>query len=91
MKISVNTGRYIMVVEIKVYDWDSSLNQLINWFFYAIFFFSLYIKTILFFANIFLKLIGKKLQWFDQRELEGQRWVKEADMNDWVNKFLIIS
>ena len=52
---------------------------------------------------MFKKLIGKKLQWFEfwvsdafdnlteQRELEGFRWVEEADTNGWVNRFIIFS
>ena len=46
------------VVQIKVYDRIYSLNQLINWFFYATFFFSLYIQTILFCKHVF-RINGK--------------------------------
>ena len=85
------------MVQIKVYDRVCSLNQRINWFFLCyIFFLSIYSDNS-FFANIFLKLIGKNLQWFQFcvsgvfdnltwiRELEGLRWVKETDKNEWVN------
>ena len=41
------------VVQIKVYDRVCSLNQLIYWFFYVVFFFSLYIQTFLFLQTCF--------------------------------------
>ena len=53
------------VVQIKVYGQVCSLNQLINWFFLSyILFLSIYTDNS-FFANMSLKFIGKKLQWFE--------------------------
>ena len=48
----------------KVYDRVCSLNQLINWFFMLYSFISIYTDNS-FFAIMFLKLIGKKLQCFE--------------------------
>ena len=63
------------------------------------FIFSIYTDNS-FFANMFLELIVKKIKLFvfcvssaidfDRRELEGLRWLKEADKNEWVNRFAII-
>ena len=48
------------VVQIKVYDWVFSLNQLINWFFYCYILFLYLFTDNSFLANMFLKLMEKK-------------------------------
>ena len=64
--------------------------------------FSLYIYTQFFFCKHVSKINKKKViavwilcqrcvWYFYQRDLEGYNWVKEADKNDWVNIFVIIS